>query len=202
MALSGSNTVQSDDLGPGSQVTAPDVAANVVNGSDVVDNSLTGADVSESTLQGVNASSVSGVNVRKIRFQAPFGTPPTVVLDLRGLRIQAQCEDFGDRLDVKALTTKEDASVYIGGTWIAGPDDTDGFRDIDGAEFADQDFDTTDVLEVDNEVPGPLTAAGIATLHYEAPDGSVVVVDLALDADGGPGAGGSECTLTGVAIGG
>ena len=27
VALSGTNTVQSDDLGPGSQVTAPDVAA-------------------------------------------------------------------------------------------------------------------------------------------------------------------------------
>jgi hypothetical protein len=49
-ALSGSNTVQSDDLGPGSQVTAPDVAANAVNGSDIVDNSLTGADVNESSL--------------------------------------------------------------------------------------------------------------------------------------------------------
>jgi hypothetical protein len=49
-ALSGSNTVQSDDLGPGSQVTAPDVAANAVNGSDVVDNSIAGADVNEGTL--------------------------------------------------------------------------------------------------------------------------------------------------------
>ena len=36
--------MQSDDLGPGAQVTAPDVAANAVNGSDVVNNSLTGAD--------------------------------------------------------------------------------------------------------------------------------------------------------------
>jgi hypothetical protein len=50
VALTGSNTVQSDDLGPGSQVTAPDVAANAVNGSDVVDNSITGADVAEGTL--------------------------------------------------------------------------------------------------------------------------------------------------------
>src|SRR3954463_12937227 len=49
-ALSGSNTVQSDDLGPGAQVKAPDVAANAVNGSNVVDNSVTGADVNESSL--------------------------------------------------------------------------------------------------------------------------------------------------------
>jgi hypothetical protein len=50
VALSGTDTVQSDDLGPGSQVKAPDVAANAVNGSDVADNSLSGADVNESSL--------------------------------------------------------------------------------------------------------------------------------------------------------
>jgi len=50
VALNGSNTVQSDDLGPGAQVTAPDVAANAVNGSDVLNNSLTGADIDESSL--------------------------------------------------------------------------------------------------------------------------------------------------------
>jgi len=50
VALSGTDTVQSDDLGPGSQVTAPDVAANAVNGTDVVDGSLTGADIAPSAL--------------------------------------------------------------------------------------------------------------------------------------------------------
>jgi hypothetical protein len=37
VALTGSNTVQSDDLGPGAQVKAPDVAANAVDGPDVKD---------------------------------------------------------------------------------------------------------------------------------------------------------------------
>jgi hypothetical protein len=45
VALSGTNTVQSDDLGPGAQVKAPDVADNAVNSADVVNESLTGADV-------------------------------------------------------------------------------------------------------------------------------------------------------------
>jgi hypothetical protein len=63
VALNGTNTVQSDDLGPGSQVKAPDVAANAVNGSDVVDNSLTGADVNEATLGKVpNADKLDGLN--------------------------------------------------------------------------------------------------------------------------------------------
>jgi hypothetical protein len=42
--------VQSDDLGPGAQVKAPDIAANAVNGSDVVNGSLTGADIANSAL--------------------------------------------------------------------------------------------------------------------------------------------------------
>ena len=50
VALNGTNTVQSDDLGPGSQVKAPDVAANAVNGSDVVDNSIASADILDTSL--------------------------------------------------------------------------------------------------------------------------------------------------------
>jgi Sulfatase-modifying factor enzyme 1 len=50
VALTGSNTVQSDDLGPGAQVQAADVAANAVDGPDVTDNSITGSDVNEGRL--------------------------------------------------------------------------------------------------------------------------------------------------------
>jgi hypothetical protein len=50
VALNGSNTVQSDDLGPGAQVQAPDVAANAVNGSNVADASIGGDDVAEASL--------------------------------------------------------------------------------------------------------------------------------------------------------
>jgi formylglycine-generating enzyme required for sulfatase activity len=49
-ALTGQNTVQSDDLGPGAQVKAPDVAANAVDSPDVTNNSLTGDDVNEANL--------------------------------------------------------------------------------------------------------------------------------------------------------
>jgi hypothetical protein len=45
VALNGSNTVQSDDLGPGAQVKAPDVADNAVNGADVVNGSIRNADL-------------------------------------------------------------------------------------------------------------------------------------------------------------
>ena len=55
VALNGSNTVQSDDLGPGAQVEAADVAANAVNGSNVIDDSIAGADVDEA---GLDASAL------------------------------------------------------------------------------------------------------------------------------------------------
>jgi hypothetical protein len=63
VALNGTNTVQSDDLGPGAQVKAPDVAANAVNGSDVVDTSLTRADLAPSVLpKGRSTSSTCNPN--------------------------------------------------------------------------------------------------------------------------------------------
>jgi hypothetical protein len=45
VALNGTNTVQSDDLGPGAQVKAPDVAANAVKGTNVVDGSISTTDL-------------------------------------------------------------------------------------------------------------------------------------------------------------
>jgi hypothetical protein len=60
VALSGTDTVQSDDLGPGAQVMAADVAANAVNGPDVVNNSLTGADINEATLGFTTVAKAAG----------------------------------------------------------------------------------------------------------------------------------------------
>ena len=45
VALTGTNTVQSDDLGPGAQVKAPDVAAGAVGSTAVINESLTGTDI-------------------------------------------------------------------------------------------------------------------------------------------------------------
>jgi hypothetical protein len=80
VALSGSNTVQSDDLGPGSQVTAPDVAANAVNGSDVMDFSLSNQDVgvlfAEVNANGTLANSSGGVTSSLVQqgiFAVDFG---------------------------------------------------------------------------------------------------------------------------------
>ena len=81
--MSGSNTVQSDDLGPGAQVKAADVAADAVNGGKVIDgslagldiqnNSLAGADINESTLGEVPSAQLGGLG----RFGAAGSCNPT-----------------------------------------------------------------------------------------------------------------------------
>jgi hypothetical protein len=45
VALQGSNTVQSDDLGPGAQVKAADIGDNAVGSSAVANESIAGADI-------------------------------------------------------------------------------------------------------------------------------------------------------------
>jgi len=87
IALSGSNTVQSDDLGPGAQVKAPDVAANSVNGADVVDDSLGGADIIEETLSGRTRGLIYNATA------SPSG-PLTTIASLDPYTIKGQCRDF------------------------------------------------------------------------------------------------------------
>jgi len=50
VALNGSNTVQSDDLGPGAQVKAADVADNAVNGTDIVNGQVTNPDLANNAV--------------------------------------------------------------------------------------------------------------------------------------------------------
>jgi len=78
VALNGTNSVQSDDLGPGAQVKAPDVADDAVNGANVINNGLTGADVKESTLGKVpsaaaadNATNLDGKPASDYRLHCP-----------------------------------------------------------------------------------------------------------------------------------
>jgi hypothetical protein len=73
----------------------------------------------------------------------------------------------------------------------------DTSQDIAGTGHR-KDFDTNDVLEVDDQIP---LVFGVATLHYAAPDGSVVVVHFSLGRRIFSGATtGNNCTMTGVAV--
>ena len=47
VALNGSNTVQSDDLGPGAQVKAPDIADNAVDGADIARDAVQAPEIAQ-----------------------------------------------------------------------------------------------------------------------------------------------------------
>jgi hypothetical protein len=116
VALNGQNTVQSDDLGPGAQVKAADVANNAVSGPDIVDNSVTGADVRESTLQGVNAATVSGGKVCRgttILTNAAHSDVSRIICTSGPLSIRARCISFPSLTEARySLENSADHSFY------------------------------------------------------------------------------------------
>ena len=103
VALSGSNTVQSDDLGPGAQVKAPDVADNAVVSSDIKDGQVTRKDLSaQARTREINYHSTGGVK--------------TTVMTLGDLQLSAEC--------VQASASGKTMRVYVKnvGSDVAGVD--------------------------------------------------------------------------------
>jgi len=121
VALSGSNTVQSDDLGPGAQVKAADVADNAVNGANIVDNSVTGADVNESTLNGLVRGRMLDFNLAA----GAQGDPKTPIATVGPYKLSGKCFEVAG--------TNINFNVYA-----KGPA---GFAE---AEYNEVDNDTTD----------------------------------------------------------
>jgi hypothetical protein len=83
VALNGTNTVQSDDLGPGAQVKAADVADNAVNSADIVNGqvmnpdilngAVTGAKVADGSLTGADIADRSGVDTCRTPLTVKLG---------------------------------------------------------------------------------------------------------------------------------
>ena len=172
--------------------TAWALEANSVKSKHIAPNAAKGVDVDEPTLEGVDAASVGGLQVRKINFDVPYDDvgPYQPVLSLGGLEITAACRTFGDVLDVKATTTKDDALFSISAVSAAGLDTTKG------TTFPDWDSNDSPA-DIDNWFPHNGTA-GIGTVHYQVPDGSLVVANFSLNDYGGVGVG---CDMVGVAFG-
>lgn len=172
------------------------IADSTLTGAKIADNSISGGDVDESTLQGVNAAKLGGLEVKKINFQVPSGTGVQSVVVFPGIfRIDAQCQNFGDFLDISAATGVDNAAISETAinTGFEASDTNGAQRDI--VSRRDGDFDTNEVFEVDNR--SELISSGSdLTLHFSTPDGFVAVTELSADA---PGAG---CRLTGMSTGG
>ena len=124
----------------------------------------------------------------KINYRRDAGSAPETILNLAGLKIVASCGPT-DYPGAIATTTKQDSSLY-------GVADYPPSLDYDSFDYEGGDFDTNVAVDLDTEFGG-LGDPRIGSLAYEAPDGSVVTVNFAADANGT-----SECVITGTAIGG
>jgi hypothetical protein len=156
--------------------------------------SVTGAQVDEASLEGINAATVGGMEVKKIDFRVPYGTSTQPVLVYPGIfRIDAQCQSFGDVLDVAALTFKDGSTITETAMYNGnGATDDDGSPDI--AARHDTTFNTNEAFEVDNT--SEMSSASNATIHYDAPGGFTVTTTLQMQTEV------SGCTLTGLSVGG
>lgn len=136
VALSGSNTVQSDDLGPGAQVKAPDVADNAVNGQDIANESLTGADIK-------NRSGVQTCKPSTVRYGALCVRDTSLLLnwsDASGYcaQIQMRLPSLGEALQ---LAWNQDLPNVDGSHrfWTQdGYVDPNGSRVVDAVNDAEQ----------------------------------------------------------------
>ena len=188
----GAVTPQTIDDG---SITGAKLADGAVTGAKVADNSLTGADVDETSLMGVNAANVGGMQVKKINFQVPFGTPIQNVLVYPDIfRIDAQCANNGDFLDISAATAFDNSAVSLTAQDALASDDrtSDASRDI--AARSDDDFDKNEAFEVDN-IP-ELTGFNDLTMEYSNPNNFAATIHLRTEINT------SGCKLTGISVGG
>ena len=187
--------VQSRDLANGA-VSAGKIAPGAINGGQIADNTITGADVDESSLEGVNAGKVGGMEIKKINFQVPEGTPVTSVLTYPGLfRIDAQCQDFGDGLDVSARTGVDGSRIQMTTVRASNANDNDGARDVFSSQI--RLFNVADVFGIDDTFPGTMSDPTEVRIQFSTPTGFVSTTHLYLDETEPVG-----CQLTGTSIGG
>ena len=191
--------VQSQDLKDGA-VSGGDVADGSLTGADVADDSLNEADVAEGTLQGVvaaNADSVGGLQVKEIDFQTAFA-PGVVrsILDFTGtFRIDAQCSNVGDGLDLTAFTAVANSRISMVGTRAVGADDSDAGNLIEQTASQDNVFNPNEAFQIDNNLPS-ISSAHTAVITFSTLQGFNATVHL-YSAELGGG-----CKVVGTAVGG
>jgi hypothetical protein len=182
------------DLGDGA-VTGQKIADGSITGPDVGNDKLSGADVNESTLQipdVASSNAVGGLQVKKINFQSGIanGVVRSIVAFPNIFRIDAQCANNGDELDIAAFTAFDNSTIGLSTVRAAGANDTDMTNDI--ASSGDLDFDSNEAFPVDNNLVGQ----DQATIFFEAPNGFVVKIEMLVFHSA------SKCVVVGTAVGG
>jgi hypothetical protein len=99
-----------------STIQGRDVAFNTLTGNDVAENSLgkvpsaTTADTATSANTANTANSVGGVGMRRFNYAAQAGTGFVEVLNLGGLRLEAQCQ-VGNNVQVRAVPANAESEL-------------------------------------------------------------------------------------------
>ncbi len=171
------NSVGANELAPNA-VVGSKLAGNAVDSSKVGGNALTGADINESTLAGVNAGTVGGMSVKKINFQVPYGTSQRLILDFPGkFAIYGECQDFGDIVDLKAVTSEGNSTITA---WVNQSafilNDADDKQDIQ-SWFANN-YDPPEIFDLDDILYKGSTTSRAMRIEFATPSGFVVHVDL------------------------
>jgi hypothetical protein len=182
------NQIRTFDL-RNNEVRGFDIRNSTVQGRDVAFNTLTGADVSEQDLGKVpsaatadtatNATSAGGVTPKSIAYAGEIGSGFVEVLNLGGLRLEAQCT-VGPALQVRANPAVANSEVEA----AIGVD-----------TLTELDFDPGDnaLLATD---PGN----GMGTISFAGGDGKVVTVQAVAREDANDVRGTSnDCGLFGIA---
>lgn len=198
------SAVTAEKLAPGAippqvifdaSISGAKLADGSVTGAKITDGSLSGADIAESSLAVGNADSVGGMRIRKVNFQVPTGTPiQNVVVYPNIFRIDAQCANNGDFLDVSAATGVANSTITATAIDRLTATDEPVDANVDIQSRFDQTFNPNDVFEVD--FFPELGPAYEVTLHFSTPDGFVAVTHLKARFAAG------ACELTGTSIGG
>ncbi len=183
-------------------VTGAKVTDASLSGADLANLSLTGADIVEGSLQtvsAVNTERIGGLDVKRINFQSGIANGVVKnVLDFPGIfRIDAQCANVGDGLDIAAFTAFDNTTVAMTGMTAPGANDQETLiTDINSA--VELDLDPNEGFAIDNNLPGGTSgfATNQITLRVSTPAGftariDVQTVELA-----------TRCAITGFAVGG
>jgi hypothetical protein len=129
VALNGQNTVQSDDLGPGAQVKAADVAANAVGSPDVISESLTGQDVKNQS--GVDTCTHGTVRLGQLCVRGENQALPWFTAAQHCASLDLRLPSFGEAFEL--ATTHDIPNVGESEYFWTGND----FDSSDGFSYAD-----------------------------------------------------------------
>ncbi len=190
-------SIATKDLKDGS-FTSREVGS--LTGADIADDSIASADIQGGLRvpTAANANAVNGVKVKEIDFQSPIanGVVKSIV-DFPGVfRIDAQCANVGDGLDITAFTAVANSRISMIGWKAQSNGDAAGDSSIDLAASEDFVFNPSEAFAIDNQMPSPGVNTHDAYIQFSTPDGFVATVELYTGSFAG------NCIVIGTAVGG